>query len=151
GMLREAVTHALAGGAMDRAARLVAEMVEAYWKHGDIAALRAVLDTLPDTFMQTRPRLCLFRSWICLVSGRFAPGQRWLDEAERSLDATAGHTEPGEHDAILGALLAIKATLARAAGEYEEAAALVQRTLALVPKSETMWRTFAALNLGQIA
>src|SRR5262249_12074999 len=38
GMLREAVTHALAGGAMDRAARLVAEMVEAYWKHGDIAA-----------------------------------------------------------------------------------------------------------------
>jgi LuxR family maltose regulon positive regulatory protein len=113
GMLRDAVTHALAGGAMDRAATLVREITEACWKRGDAAAARAVLDALPDTFVQTRPRLCLFRSWMCLVSGRFPAGNHWLDEAERSLDATAAHTEPAEHDALLGALLAIRATLAR--------------------------------------
>ena len=44
GMTEPAVRHALAAGETERAAALVERVAESYWKRGDIAALRALLD-----------------------------------------------------------------------------------------------------------
>ena len=48
-------------------------VAEAYWKRGDITALRALLDALPDAVILARPRLCLFHAWVRLIAGRFQP------------------------------------------------------------------------------
>ncbi len=151
GMLQQAMTHALAAGALDSAAALAERLVERYWKQGAIGAACALLDSIPNEIMPLRPRLYLLRAWIYLVSGRFVAGYHWLGEAERLLGGIEEYSDAKERDTLLGALLAIKATVARASGEFEEAKALSYQALALEPEDETMWRMIVAVNLGQIA
>jgi len=62
GILREAVAHALAAGDTRRAATLVERAAEGYWKRSEVAALRLLLDVLPDNVVRTRPKLCLLHA-----------------------------------------------------------------------------------------
>jgi LuxR family transcriptional regulator, maltose regulon positive regulatory protein len=148
GMTEPAVRHALAAGETERAAALVERVAGAYWKRGDIAALRALLDALPDAVMLAQPRLCLFHSWVRLIAGRFVEGLRRLEEAEESLRA---HPDASDAPVLQGALYAIKAAVARAGGDHEESNALARRTLDLTPEDETIWRAIATLNLAENA
>ena len=148
GMTEPAVRHALAAGETERAAALVERVAAAYWKRGDIAALRALLDTLPDDVILARPRLCLFHAWVRLIAGRFVEGLRRLEEAEEGLRA---HPDAPTSPALHGALYAIKAAVARANGDHEESNALARRTLDLAPEDETIWRSIATLSLAENA
>jgi LuxR family maltose regulon positive regulatory protein len=148
GMTEPAVHHALAAGETERAAALVEHVAEAYWKRGDIAALRALLDALPDAVILARPRLCLFHSWVRLIAGRFVEGLRRLEEAEESLRV---HPDTGASPTLQGALCAIKAAVARANGDHEGSNALARRTLDLTPEDETIWRSIATLSLAENA
>jgi LuxR family maltose regulon positive regulatory protein len=148
GMTEPAVRHALAAGETERAAALVERVAEAYWKRGDIAALRALLDALPDAVMLARPRLCLFHAWVRLIAGRFVEGLRRLEEAEESLRA---HPDADASPTLQGALCAIKAAVARTNGDHDESNALARRTLDLTPEDETIWRSIATLSLAENA
>lgn len=152
GMLQQAMTHALAAGALDSAASLAERLAMRYWKQGSIGAACVLLDSVPGEVMSRRPMLYLLRSWTNLVAGRFVAGQRWLDESERILSGLGEDDFNNEHerDTLRGALLAIQATVARASGAFEEARALSYRALAVVPEDEPTWRLIAELNLGQI-
>lgn len=148
GMTEPAVRHALAAGETERAAALVERVAGAYWKRGDIAALRALLDALPDAVTLARPRLCLFHAWVRLIAGRFVEGLRRLEEAEESLRT---HPDTPPSPTLQGALYAIKASVARANGDHEESNALARRTLELAPEDETIWRSIATLSLAENA
>ncbi|HEY7022590.1 MAG TPA: LuxR C-terminal-related transcriptional regulator [Ktedonobacterales bacterium] len=148
GMTEPAVRHALAAGETERAAALVERVADAYWKRGDIAALRALLDALPDAVTLARPRLCLFHAWVRLIAGRFVEGLRRLEEAEESLRS---HPDADASPALQGALYAIKAAVARTNGDHEESNALARRTLDLTPEDETIWRSIATLSLAENA
>jgi LuxR family maltose regulon positive regulatory protein len=148
GMTEPAVRHALAAGETERAAALVEHVADAYWKRGDVAALRALLDALPDAVTLARPRLCLFHSWVRLIAGRFAEGLRRLEAAEESLRA---HPDASASPTLHGALFAIKAAVARANGDHEESNALARRTLDVTPADETIWRSIATLSLAENA
>ena len=121
---------------------------QSYWKRGDIAALRALLDALPDAVTLARPRLCLFHAWVRLIAGRFVEGLRRLEEAEESLRT---HPDTPTSPTLQGALYAIKASVARANGDHEESNALARRTLELAPEDETIWRSIATLSLAENA
>jgi LuxR family maltose regulon positive regulatory protein len=148
GMTEPAVRHALAAGETERAAALVERVAAAYWKRGDIAALRALLDALPDDVILAKPRLCLFHAWVRLIAGRFVEGLRRLEEAEEGLRA---HPDAPASPALQGALYAIKAAVARANGDHEESNTLARRTLDLAPEDETIWRSIATLSLAENA
>jgi ATP/maltotriose-dependent transcriptional regulator MalT len=148
GMTEPAVRHALAAGETERAAALVEHVAESYWKRGDIAALRSLLDTLPDDVILARPRLCLLHSWVRLIAGRFVEGMRRLEEAEESLRV---HPNAPGSPALHGALYAIKAAVARANGDHEGSNAFARRTLDLTSEDETIWRSIATLNLAENA
>jgi LuxR family maltose regulon positive regulatory protein len=148
GMTEPAVRHALDAGETERAAALVERVADAYWKRGDIAALRSLLDALPDDVILARPRLCLLHSWVRLIAGRFVEGMRRLEEAEESLRV---HPNAPGSPALHGALYAIKAAVARAEGDHEGSNAFARRTLDLTSEDETIWRSIATLNLAENA
>src|SRR5262249_55168881 len=123
GMLQQALTHALAAGALESAAALTERLAERTWKEGAIGKACALLDNIPEELMPLRPRLYLLRAWIYLVSGRFVAGYHWLDEAEHMLSDMGELRAAPERDTLRGALLAIKATIARASNEFAQAKA----------------------------
>ena len=103
GEAQDAIHHALAAGDADLAGGLIAAHWEERFNRGELTAVAAWLDALPEAALTRDPRLWLARLWTALDRGR-------LDEAQIQLATARDAATPAVHawGVVLHALHAFK-------------------------------------------
>jgi LuxR family maltose regulon positive regulatory protein len=81
----DAIAHALAGGALERARDLVAAHWNEHFNRGELDTVTRWLDALPDREVHAHPALCTARAWLGLDAGDLVGVGRWIDAADRAL------------------------------------------------------------------
>jgi LuxR family transcriptional regulator, maltose regulon positive regulatory protein len=148
----EAIRHALAGGAFERAAELVELAIPDLRRARAEATLRRWLEALPESVIEVRPMLAAALAGARMQTGDFAGVGELLTTAERSLEP-ARAAEPVVADAkelprLPGTLAMLRAGYARITGDLPGTMANAQRALNVVTPDDHLSRGGAASLLG---
>jgi LuxR family maltose regulon positive regulatory protein len=144
GLTGPAVRHALAAQAFGRAAMLVERVAPAMIQRSELARLLTWLNTLPDDEVQARPRLALHYAWDLFLSGQIEQAATRLEGIEAMLEADEAKQTPE----VLGHTAAMRAYLAREAGDFAATIALSRQALAYLPEQDALLRAMVTLNLA---
>jgi LuxR family maltose regulon positive regulatory protein len=109
-----------------------------------VAIFREWLKALPDGVVRARPRLRLFASRVFYVIGQREKTERILQELEESIHDDS--TIP-DADAILGSVVADRASYAAVRGDVQQAIELAHRALTYLPE-DAMLRMRVSVTLG---
>jgi LuxR family maltose regulon positive regulatory protein len=158
GFIPEAVSHALAAGDFEGAARLVEQSARQMLERSELEQLIGLVDELPDEHVRARPWLCVFHAWALRLSGSGLEAvESRLRGAERALEErgelpqgelVAGSTSPeGEATKILGHIAAIRAYQALYREQIPCVIELAHQALEYRPEGDFV-RSSIALALG---
>jgi LuxR family maltose regulon positive regulatory protein len=162
GTASEAIGHALAAGAFDRAGDLTERLAGEMGGRGEGPALERLLRALPEEVLRSRPRLQLFYAAFPLTaSGRFDTAEARLRDVERMLGL--GGVGPAEDSSVIptvaiedkelanraGEVAAVRASIACFRGDTESAIAFGRRALTLLAEENLIHRSVAAINLSE--
>jgi LuxR family maltose regulon positive regulatory protein len=140
-----AIEHATSAGDLDRAADLIDAVAEdALWGQGTHATLQRWLATLPEGQIGRYGRLCVYHAWLLFSAGRHVAAEQRLRLAERASGRAAG-------DASLqlpGMIAAVRALIAYFQGDVPGVVEHARQALAMLPAESAMWRSSAAISLG---
>jgi LuxR family maltose regulon positive regulatory protein len=129
----EAVDHALAAGAFERAAALLERMGWELLTRGEMVVLLTWLERLPGEWVRSRAQLQIFRAWARALTGR-------LETAEAQLQEIDAAVLPGEVAAVRAYVAFLQ--------QDSRAPALARRALDLLPEQHFTLRSMMALSLG---
>ena len=90
------------------------------------------LNTLPETLMQTRPRLCVVRATVLLVANRLDEIPACLQQAEQVLEAHGAGISAEEGQLLHGQITVLWQALAFHAGDLARIVAFAQQALKLI-------------------
>jgi LuxR family transcriptional regulator, maltose regulon positive regulatory protein len=130
-----AISHALAGNDVDRAAQLIEMSAPSARRHRQEATLRSWLESLPDDVFAERPVLA-----ITLVGARMATGdttgvEALLDGIESSLEQTTRspvYFDDEQFDGLAAQVQIYRAALALLAGDLDATISHATNALALI-------------------
>jgi LuxR family maltose regulon positive regulatory protein len=137
GLPGEAIAHALAAADFHRAADLLDAHAETMWGQGAQTTLARWFAALPDGEILARPRLCAVQAMVLYMSGQ-------RERAEGRLCAL----DEEQSAALQGMIAAARALVAYLSGEVPAVIRHARRALELLPGEEALWRSSAAMNLG---
>ncbi|MEE8056810.1 MAG: LuxR C-terminal-related transcriptional regulator [Pseudomonadales bacterium] len=141
GLVDEALKHALAAGAVSKAAELIGSHRQEVMNQGAWFVLDKWLSMLPDSVVQARPGLLLGRAWGLYYHFRLAAIPPLLDTIDDLLKAGAApHGLAGEVGFFRGVFLLFGKESAHAALACFEAA------LAQIPETNHEFRSKVELN-----
>lgn len=145
----EAIHHALAGGAAERAADLIEGIVAQMRQSRQEARLGAWIGMLPDDLVRQRPVLGLAYVGAAISMGQFEGIEERLREAERHLAAgSARAAHPKLLEGLPAAIELYRAALAQVAGDMPEVIAHARRCIGLAPADDHLVRAGAHGFLG---
>jgi len=144
GFIDQAVQHALDAQAFKQAAVLVEQVVPTMMQRSQITRLLLWLDTLPEEEVHARPLLTLYQVWILYISGQIEQVEPRLETVEAMLVADESKSTPE----VQAHIAALRAFLAREAGELEASISLSRQGLAHLPEQNVLLRAMVTLNLA---
>jgi LuxR family maltose regulon positive regulatory protein len=146
GLIEEALRHALNGGDVKAAARVVAE-------HGDEAMnqehwdrLDHWLGMLPSDIVDSDPQLLLLRAWLYEYHNQLTECWRLMDQAEPL--ASAMTPDSAARPRLLGEIEALRSSLHYFAAESDRAVSSAEQAMAEIPRGSQSTRGFATLLLA---
>lgn len=161
GFVAEAVRHALAGQAFERAADLMEQAWHTMRRNREETLVLSWLKALPEAILRVRPILTVANAHVVLVGGGYEGVEERLREAEASLEMKArlggqsltsgAGMVVGEEEAIrrLPAEIAIaRAGMALARGDVSGTMTYARQALDLAPEEDYLTRGGAAGFLG---
>lgn len=152
GLLADVMSHALAAGEFEWAARLVEQATIAMLTRGELVTLLSWLEALPEDLVQNRPNLCLIKAWSLTFAGQLDGVEPLLQLAERSIAPSVAAASPGalapEARELLGNIAAIRALSADMRGEASHAVELAHQADQLLPESD-LKRSIIPFILGR--
>jgi LuxR family transcriptional regulator, maltose regulon positive regulatory protein len=147
GLPDEAISHALAGGDVDHAARLMVRLAPIRMQRGEALTVQGWLAALPESLVAAHPTLLATRCWLLWLYGQLSALDPHLRALERALaDPDRTHERELRAQAAL-----LRAYLARRQSAYPAALAAARQALAMTPESNTMLYGMAATILGHLA
>lgn len=145
GVLRDALEHALAGGAFEAAARLLAPVGWAQLAVGaPLGPVRGWLEALPDAAVRREPRLCVLRAFLLADVPTMDEMERWLSAAEAALE-TAGPAA-GSGETVQGEITALRAFIAALRGDAPQALSYGEQALELLEGDAVVMRGMVWLS-----
>jgi LuxR family maltose regulon positive regulatory protein len=144
GLTGPAVRHALAAQAFGRAARLVERVAPAMIERSELPRLLTWLGALPEDEVQARPLLALHYGWVLFLSGQNKQAAARLEAVEAMLEADEAKQTPE----VQAHIAAIRAYLARLAGDFAAAIALSRQALTHLPEQDSLLRAMVTFNLA---
>jgi LuxR family maltose regulon positive regulatory protein len=135
-LLPESIEHAFAAGDVERAAKMIEQVVEPLLMRSEVTALRRWLDALPETLLDRHPELCAYHAWLLLLAG----------EPLRTIEsrvAAVRERADGEPRPASGRLEAVRALIVLFQGQTDRAAALVERAQASLSEDDGFWYSIA--------
>lgn len=85
GNISEALDHWIAARNFNKAANLIAKNGYKYLEQGNLQQMLNWLQQIPEDFVRSQPRLCIFYSWSLIFMGQFSEGEDYLSCAEKIL------------------------------------------------------------------
>jgi LuxR family maltose regulon positive regulatory protein len=146
GLVAEAVQHAQLASDGARVAALIEQHGLRIIVGGQVPTVLRWLSALPDALVRARPLLCTVHALALLFTNQLAAAEARLQDAEGWI---LSDTPAGQARLIQGRAAAIRANIARYSGDLAGCVALAQQVLELLPESETIARTIAALHLAR--
>ncbi|MHB1132478.1 MAG: LuxR C-terminal-related transcriptional regulator [Chloroflexota bacterium] len=144
GFVDEAIGHALTGGDLEAAARLVEEQAPMLLGHGGIVVLLNWINRLPEVLVHARPRLSVQVARALALVGQPEAAEQYLESAEGALAGL-----PTEEVQLLqGQVAAIHASIATQRADAQRTIHFARQALSRLPTSEPFMRGLAAFNLG---
>lgn len=140
----EAIRHYLAGAATDQAADLIEQVGFERIGQGYLFRLHRWLELLPSTLVRTRPKLALWWAWMLTLTGQPAALEKWLQEAELSVQ---GLPAPLAQD-IQAQITIMYTYQLRRQGKLGLAIAQLQEVVSQCTPENFLTRSTANLNLG---
>jgi LuxR family maltose regulon positive regulatory protein len=141
GYPEDALEHALAAGALDRATELISAHALPRLMRADAGTVIRWLRSLPAAWLDRRPELRLTLAWALVARFEIQLAEEQVCAAERAFAAGADPETDGNL-AILRGLLTL------AAGRTGEAIELYERALERLPESADFLRGLLFLELG---
>jgi LuxR family maltose regulon positive regulatory protein len=156
GHVEDAITHALAAGDAEWAARLVEQNTAAVVMRSEGATLLRWLEGLPEGMVRSRPRLLVAYAIAALFGGRLDDVEPLLRDAERALGGSVetSKANPEELEAmgwladVPSCVATVRGDLARMRGDASRATELSRQALARLPEDSPYLRSKAMWNLG---
>lgn len=147
GLVTEAVNHALAAPAWERAARLTENASESLRQRGETATLTHWIRTLPDSVRRAHPALCLTYARALVDVARFGDAETFVAEAEQCIQSSP-QVNTVMADSLRGRALALRTQFFNTRGEFRRAIELAQRAAQLLPADDVSWRSWVSLSLA---
>ena len=160
GLMAEAVEHALAAEAFERAAGLVDRVAEGMLQRGRLTTLAGWVDTLPERITWVRPRPYLFHAETLFLLGRYEAAEANLQTVEHALSGNGGASEASsdnlgeppmsdqERTELRSMVFAIRASIASVYGDLPRTVTLSQQALRGLPEEALVWRGNTLAQLG---
>ena len=149
GLCSDAIRHALAAKAFERAAVLIEQVWPAMRNRQQEPTVLGWLKVLPDSLVRSRPALSVAYGLVLLNTGQLDGVENRLQDAERALSEGSATDPQPEHYASLPASIAnARAFCAQAVGDFAGAIAHAQQALALLPSEHDNERGVTASFLG---
>ncbi len=158
GYVDQAIDHALHGSYYERAARLIEEQFGDNFERRDPSTYQRWLAEMPETFVLTRPDLCILHAWFQFTSGHLDEADRCLQAAEELLGASPAESLYSSLDRevlseaarlkLSGRAAAIRSLMASYVGDLEAAVRCAHQALELLPEPELAWRSAILITLG---
>jgi LuxR family maltose regulon positive regulatory protein len=82
-----AIDHALEIRNFDRSIRILGRIVERLWEVGQHSAILRYGSLLPEEVIKSNHEFALYYSWILITTGQVAESEKYLDHAQKSIDA----------------------------------------------------------------
>jgi LuxR family maltose regulon positive regulatory protein len=141
GRAEDAVRHALAAAEWEDAASLIVQVAGDVLKRGEVVTLLGWFHSLPESVVQSSPRICLEYCWPLILTEQIDAAESCLAQAENAIR---------ERDSGLfqGEIAMARAYIARARGDGARAMELSQQALSLLPHDDLASRGIVAVNLG---
>lgn len=144
GDLDRATEHALAGGDLDAAGRLMWRDLPYHCSQGRTATTVHLLDGLPARRVERSPHLSMVAAAAALTMGDLPQAEAWQAAAMRALAGPSGAQEP-DADALRAAALIVRATdCPKGVGQMAVDAAHAYE----LDHDGSPWRSFACLLRG---
>jgi LuxR family maltose regulon positive regulatory protein len=137
----DALEHALAAGALDRATGLISEHAMPRLMAADAGTVIRWIRALPPEWLDRRPELRLSYAWALVAQLELKEAEAQVRTAERALGDSL-ETEPAAH------LLTLRGILTRSAGRTREAIVLYQRAFEILGEDGHLLRGLLSLELG---
>lgn len=134
GLISEAVSHALAAGDDEQAARLIEQGAWATLARCEMMTLLNWLDVLPRDLVRARPQLVILRAWALAIMGRW-------DDVEVCLSDAALASLPSQ-------VAAVRAYVSGVRGDVPRTIELARQALEQLPEENPFLRSRVALSQG---
>jgi LuxR family maltose regulon positive regulatory protein len=156
GHVEDAITHALAAGDAEWAARLVEQSTAAVVMRSEGSTLLRWLEALPEELVRSRPRLLVAYAIAALFGGRLDDVEPLLRDAERALGGSVETSKASQEGLeamgwladVPSCVVTVRGDLARMRGDASRAAELSRQALARLPEDSPYLRSKATWNLG---
>lgn len=141
-LIDQALHHALAGGDLENAARLVDRHAWGVLTRGETFVLRSWLEQFPPEAILTHPRLVLVQARLLAITGNLEAGDRLLARFAEQTDESALPT------GVQGELEQVRVSMARIRGDLPDALRHGKRALELLPPDEYETRAVILTNMA---
>jgi LuxR family transcriptional regulator, maltose regulon positive regulatory protein len=139
GMLREAITHALAARDFKRAAQWITQTFFALWVQGELATLLNWIKASPEEELRAHPQGNIGYAWALAFAGQAEAAEARLQLAEEALRASPTAARAALDD-LWGQVIALRARLAARRGDWQMAIDLAQTALARLSPASVGFR-----------
>lgn len=141
----EAIRHALDAQDWARAARLIADHAETFWRRGEMATLERRLDAFPPAVLENDPRLLLTQAMTLILTApsQFARIDTLIERAQ-----TLPPPDGVDSHELRARLLAVAGANASNQGIPARTIALAQQALSDLSPTSLFWRMLTQTNLG---
>lgn len=147
----QAFYHALEAGAEDAGAQVIVEAYQQLLAQGYIETVARWIDTLSSETQARYPQLLIARASIYLLLDNHSYALPLLEQAQTALSEHPLTFNPDEESIWRAEIGLARSKALFQAGNYAQAQALCQQTLALLPADEVVLRVEAYLRLGLCA
>ncbi|GER91408.1 helix-turn-helix transcriptional regulator [Dictyobacter vulcani] len=142
----EAIAHAVQAGDFVQAANFIEEQGRSLLMQQEILILSDWLCALPSEIVCSRPRLCIFMSWVSLHTAYPASIEHYLCSAEHSLQGN--DIDLGEARELHGEIAAIRARISIYQSEIQQSVEYSQQALDCLGERDHYMRGEVALSMG---
>lgn len=139
GLFPDAIRHALAAKAFERAAGLIEQVWPAMRDRQQESTVLGWLKALPDPLVRTRPILSVVYALSLLNTGQFDAVEFHLQNAEQALaqaESPVTTPETEQYRSLSAAIANARACCAQALGDFTGAIAYAKQALALLPPGD---------------
>ena len=158
-MHNQAIEHTLRGKDYDRAAQLIADQIDNYWKRGEHEKLRKWLEFFPHKILFDFPLLGAIHAYYHFTVGQNEEGQKLFEQAEKYLNydppngldnsqLDRNYFQNAERKHVKGRMHVLRALIDSSNGEVAGMINHGNQALNLLHEDDLTWRNITLFALG---